>query len=172
MIAFGAMVTVFNACSVKIPQNAKAIQGFDGEKYLGKWYEIARLDHHFEKNMSNATAVYSFNEDKSIQVINTGYDEKKKKWKSVTGQARFVNHPTEGRLKVSFFKPFWGAYNIIDLVEYRYALVIGSNTNYLWILSREKEIPQEIKDRFLAKAQNLGFATENLIWVKHDKTKN
>ena len=100
---------------------------------------------------------------------NRGFDYVKKEWKESIGEAKFVNSKSEGRLKVSFFKPIWAGYNVIDIDEnYQYALVAGSNLKYLWILSRTTEIPESIKLRFLEKAQKLGYPTENLIWVKHD----
>ena len=161
---------IFSSCSVGIPDGANAVQNFDSKKYLGKWYEIARFDYRFEKNMNNVTATYSLKENGNIKVDNKGFNYVKNEWKQSIGEARFVNEPTEARLKVSFFKPFWAGYNVIDIDEdYKYALVAGSNLDYLWILSREKTIPENYKQRFLEKAKNLGYKTENLIWVEHNK---
>lgn len=160
---------IINSCSVDIPKGATAVQNFKAEKYLGKWYEIARFDYRFEKNLNNVTANYSKNADGSIKVVNRGYDYVKKEWKQSEGEARFVNQPTEARLKVSFFKPIWSGYNVIDLVDYKYALVAGNSLKYLWILSREKTVPEDITARFLKKAEDLGYETENLIWVEHTK---
>ncbi|AZI23232.1 lipocalin [Chryseobacterium taklimakanense] len=160
---------ILNSCSVDIPKGATAVQNFEAEKYLGKWYEIARFDYRFEKNLNNVTANYSKNADGSIKVVNRGYDYVKKEWKQSEGEARFVNQPTEARLKVSFFKPIWAGYNVIDLVDYKYALVAGNSLKYLWILSREKTVPEDITARFLKKAEDLGYKTENLIWVEHTK---
>lgn len=158
---------IFNSCSAGIPEKATAIQNFEAEKYLGKWYEIARFDYKFEKNMNQVTATYSNNSDGTIKVENKGYDYVKKEWKQSTGEAKFVNAENEARLKVSFFKPFWAGYNVIDLDEnYKYALVAGKNLEYLWILSREKTIPEQIKTRFLEKAQSVGYDTSQLIWVE------
>ncbi len=160
---------IFNSCSVGIPKGATAIQNFNAEKYLGKWYEIARFDYKFEKNMDNVTATYSKNEKGTIRVDNKGYDYIKKEWKESIGEAKFVNKETEARLKVSFFKPIWAGYNVIDIDEnYQYALVVGNSTKYIWILSRTKEIPESIKQRFLEKAKNIGYHVDDLIWVKHD----
>ncbi|UOE40364.1 lipocalin family protein [Chryseobacterium suipulveris] len=159
---------IFNSCSVGIPDGAKAVQNFDSKKYLGKWYEIARFDYRFERNMNNVTATYSLKENGNIKVDNKGFDYVKNKWKESIGEAKFVNEPTEARLKVSFFKPIWAGYNVIDIEEnYQYALVAGNNLDYLWILSREKTIPESFKQRFLEKAKKLGYKTENLIWVEH-----
>ena len=160
---------IFNSCSVGIPKGATAIKNFNSDKYLGKWYEIARFDYKFEKNMDNVTANYSLNSDGTIQVQNRGYDYVKKEWKESIGEARFVNDKSEARLKVSFFKPIWAGYNVIDIDDdYQNALVVGNSTKYIWILSRNKEIPNSIKERFLVKAQKLGYNTDDLIWVKHN----
>lgn len=164
---FGLLI--FNSCAVGIPKGATAVQNFEAEKYLGKWYEIARFDYRFERNMNNVTAEYSQNPDGSIKVDNRGFNYVKNEWKESIGEARFVNEPTEARLKVSFFKPIWAGYNVIDLVDYQHALVAGNNLKYLWILSRGTSIPDDIKQRFLKKAQSLGYKTENLIWVEHNK---
>ena len=160
---------ILNSCSVGIPKGATAIQNFDSEKYLGKWYEIARFDYRFEKNLDNVTATYSLNSDGTIKVDNKGYDYVKKEWKQSVGEARFVNSKNEARLKVTFFKPFWAGYNVIDIDEnYQNVLVVGKNLDYIWILSREKTIPENMKQRFLNKAKELGYDTSKLIWVKHN----
>lgn len=160
---------LFNSCSAGIPKGAKAVQNFKPDQYLGKWYEIARFDYRFEKNLDNVTAEYSTKGENSLNVKNRGHNYVKNKWSESVGEARFVNSPSEGRLKVSFFKPIWAGYNVIDVADdYKYALVAGNNLDYLWIMSRETTIPESYKQRFLEKAKALGFKTENLIWVKHD----
>lgn len=160
---------IFSSYSVGIPKGATAVKNFNSEKYLGKWYEIARFDYKFEKNMDNVTANYSLNSDETIQVQNRGYDYVKKEWKESTGEARFVNDKSEARLKVSFFKPIWAGYNVIDIDDnYQNALVVGNSTKYIWILSRNKEIPNSIRERFLSKAKKLGYNTDDLIWVRHN----
>ena len=158
---------ILNACSAGIPEGANAIQNFQSEKYLGKWYEIARFDFKFERNLNQVTATYSKNPDGTIKVDNKGYDYVKKEWKQSIGEARFVNSENEARLKVSFFKPFWAGYNVIALEDdYKHALVVGNNLKYLWILSREKKIPENVKNKFLDKAKEIGYNTSQLIWVE------
>ncbi|MBW8523296.1 lipocalin family protein [Chryseobacterium chendengshani] len=160
---------LFSSCSVGITEGATAVKNFNSEKYLGKWYEIARFDYKFEKNLDNVTADYSLNPDGTIKVQNRGYNYIKKEWKESVGEARFVNDKSEARLKVSFFKPIWAGYNVIDIDDdYQHALIVGHSTKYIWILSRNKEIPNSIRERFLAKAKKLGFNTDDLIWVKHN----
>lgn len=160
---------IINSCSGGIVKGATAVTNFEAEKYLGKWYEIARFDYKFEKNMDNVTATYSQNPNGTIRVDNKGYDYVKKEWKESIGEAKFVSDQSEARLKVSFFKPFWAGYNVIDIDDnYQYALVAGSSLKYIWILSRTKEIPESIKQRFLEKAKKIGYNTDELIWIKHN----
>jgi len=119
---------------------------FDIEKYLGKWYEIARMDFRFERDLNNVTANYSRNDNGTIKVDNQGYNYVTKEWKQAIGKAKPAGQPDEARLKVSFFGPFYSAYNVIALdSEYKYALVAGKNLKYLWILSRETTVPESIK---------------------------
>jgi apolipoprotein D and lipocalin family protein len=152
-----------------IPPNAVAVKPFDVEKYLGKWYEIARFDFRFEKNLNNTTANYSLKDDGSIKVVNRGYNYKKGKWKEATGKAKFVSSPDEAKLKVSFFGPFYSGYNVIAIdVDYKYAMVAGKSLDYLWLLSRGKTIPENIKQGFLQKAREVGYQVERLVWVKQE----
>ncbi|REC47230.1 lipocalin family protein [Chryseobacterium pennipullorum] len=170
-VSLGAIgLLIFNSCSVGIPRGATAVKNFDIKKYLGRWYEVARFDYRFEKNMDNVTAEYSANPDGTIQVRNKGYNYVKKVWEESIGEAKSVKDPSEARLKVSFFKPIWAGYNVIDIdEEYQYALVVGSNLKYLWILSRTTTIPESIRQRFLEKAKKIGYNTDELIWVKHNQ---
>jgi apolipoprotein D and lipocalin family protein len=157
------------SCST-IPEGLKAVQPFDKSRYLGKWYEIARLDFKFEKDLDNTTASYSLNDNGTIKVLNKGYNTKTHEWKTATGKAKFVKNENVAMLKVSFFGPFYSGYNVIALdKDYKYALISGKNLKYLWILSRETTIPEEVKKNYLEKAELAGFKTNELIWVKHDK---
>lgn len=167
-IGFGiATLFLLNSCAVGLPKGAEAVTNFNSDKYLGKWYEIARFDFRFEKNLNQVTATYSKKENGNIKVDNSGYDYLKNKWKESIGEAKFVKNPNIAELKVSFFKPIWASYNVIDIDEnYKYALVVGNNKDYMWILSREKTIPENYKQRFLNRAKSLGFAVENLVWVE------
>lgn len=153
-----------------IPKQAMPVENFEVEKYLGTWYEVARLDHRFERNMDNVIAQYSEREDGDIKVVNSGYDHKKQEWRSREGNAKFRDDKNTAALKVSFFKPFYSGYNVLAIdTEYRYALVAGGNLRYLWILSREKTVPEEIKQSYLALAKEIGYDTSQLIWVEQDK---
>lgn len=159
------------SCTVS-SSKLKVIDNIDANQYLGIWYEIARLDHSFERGLEQVTANYSLNDDGSIKVVNRGYDANKKEWKEAIGKALFVDPPNAdgsrtGRLKVSFFGPIYGTYNIIELDKpyYNYALVTGGD-NYLWVLSRTPQLTYPIKQHLIAQAKELGFATDKLIFVK------
>ena len=153
-----------------LPDGVTPVDHFQLERYLGTWYEIARLDHSFERGLSQVSAEYSLNADGSVKVINRGYSAGDNKWKQAEGKAYFVKRPDQGFLKVSFFGPFYGSYVILELDKknYAYALVCGPDRSYLWILARSPKISNEVKNALVAKASDLGFKTENLIWVRHD----
>jgi apolipoprotein D and lipocalin family protein len=159
---------LFGGC-LDVPEGVAPIQDFELEKYLGKWYEIARLDHSFERGLHQVTAEYEMREDGGVSVTNRGYLTSKSKWKDAQGKAYFVDQPQTGHLKVSFFGPFYGTYAIFELGEnYEYAFVSGSTTKYLWFLSRTPKVSQELKDHFLEKAGELGFDTDALIFVDQE----
>ncbi|AIM38250.1 membrane protein [Sphingobacterium sp. ML3W] len=164
--------TLFFSCT-SIPKSATAIQNFDVNRYLGTWYEIARFDFRFEKDLDNTSAQYSLNEKGNVVVLNSGYNFKKNEWKKADGLAKFRGDKTIGALKVSFFGPFYSGYNVIALDDdYHYALIAGKNLDYLWILSRNKTIPEEVKSNFLDIATQIGYDTKKLLWIKHDRNNN
>ena len=163
--AVAALTLSLSSC-VSIPRGAKAVRPFDKDNYLGTWFEIARMDFRFEKGLDRVTATYSLIDKETIRVDNKGYSIKDKKWKESIGKARLAGEPSEGRLKVSFFGPFYAGYNVIAIdPAYRYALVAGNNLNYLWLLSREKTMLKEIKEKYLEQARALGYSTDKLVWT-------
>jgi apolipoprotein D and lipocalin family protein len=164
-----ALVIFFTGC-VGIPENVKPVDNFRLEKYLGKWYEIARLDHSFERGLTRVTANYTLRDDGGVRVLNRGYSEKEKKWKEAQGKAYFVQGTDKGYLKVSFFGPFYGSYIVFELdrENYQYSLVCGPDKSYLWILSREPKIKEGLRDVLITKALASGFDTSKLIFVDHD----
>lgn len=166
-------LTVLISGCVLIPDNVEVVKGFNVLRYLGTWYEIARLDHSFERGLSNVSATYTLRKDGGIKVLNQGYDTKRKKWKQAEGKAYFVSGTDVGRLKVSFFGPFYGGYNVIDLdkKDYSYSLVCGPNFSYLWILARDKKLGGETLSKLINEAKNLGFETGKLIFVKQSDQK-
>jgi apolipoprotein D and lipocalin family protein len=164
------LALLVSACT-GAPDGVTVVSGFELNRYLGTWYEIARLDHPFERGLSNVTATYSLRDGGGVNVINRGYDTDAQEWDEADGKAYFVGDEDVGQLKVSFFGPFYGGYNIIELDKegYEYSLVAGPDRSYLWILSRTPTMKPQVLQALIAKARDLGFATEELIFVEHDK---
>lgn len=152
-----------------MPQSVQPVNDFELDNYLGKWYEVARLDHSFERGLSKVTAEYSLRPDGGVSVINRGYSADDKEWKQAEGKAYFVSSENEGYLKVSFFGPFYGSYVVFELDKqnYDYAFVSGPNTDYLWLLSRTPSVSPEVKTEFERLAKRYGFDVDELIYVEH-----
>jgi apolipoprotein D and lipocalin family protein len=163
------VLVLFLTGCIGIPENVKPVDHFKLERYLGKWYEIARLDHSFERGLTRVTADYSLQDNGGVRVLNRAYSLKENIWKEVEGSAYFVKGSDQGYLKVSFFGPFYGSYIVFELdhENYQYALVCGPKKSYLWILARLPEMKEDIKDMLIAKATKLGFDTNKLIFVDH-----
>jgi apolipoprotein D and lipocalin family protein len=167
-LRYGLLVCLLLLASCTgVPEGVVVVRGFQLERYLGTWHEIARLDHRFERGLTLITATYSLRDDGSVKVINRGWNAAEAKWNEAEGRAVFVGKEDEGRLKVSFFGPFYGAYNIIALApDYRYAMVCGPDRSYLWILARQPDLEAETMSRLVAQAKSLGFATNKLIYAE------
>ena len=162
------LALLLSAC-VGIPDGITPVTGFQVERYLGKWYEVARLDHSFERGLEQVTAEYSPRDDGDIRVINRGYNTAKQQWEEAEGRAKFVGAKDVGQLKVSFFGPFYGGYNIVELdPNYQYVLIAGNDREYLWLLSRTPKLDPAVQQRLVNKAKGLGFASDKLIFVKQD----
>ncbi len=150
-----------------LPENVEPVSDFELDRYLGKWYEIARLPHSFEEGLSNVTAQYRLRNDGGVAVLNRGYSDEEQAWEEAQGKAYFVEDENIGHLKVSFFGPFYASYVIVELDEaYNYAMVTGPDRDYLWLLSRTPELDDEIVSRLVNKAKSLGYAVDKLIYVK------
>ena len=152
-----------------IPEGVTAVTGFELNRYLGRWYEIVRLDHPFERGLTNVYAEYRLRDDGGLNVVNRGYDAEENQWQQAEGRAYFVESPDVGRLKVSFFGPFYGGYNIIalDKDEYSWSMVCGPDRSYLWILARSPQMDAEVLSDLVNQAKGLGFNTDELIYVDH-----
>jgi len=151
---------------VGVPEGVEPVKSFEISRYLGKWYEIARLDHSFERGLTQVTATYSEREDGGIRVVNEGYSMESGEWSRAEGKAFFVRGENTGFLKVSFFGPFYGSYIVFDLdPDYRYAMVSGPDKSYLWLLAREPAVEESIVERFVSEAKKRGFDTDQLILV-------
>ena len=154
-----------------VPSGIKPVRNFEIERYLGTWYEIARLDHRFERGLSRVSASYSKRPDGGIDVLNRGYNEATGEWKNSVGRAYLLNSTQTASLKVTFFWPFYAGYHVIELdqKDYSYALVSGPDRDYLWILSRTPELDKTVIQKLVDKASELGFVTDDLIFVEqHD----
>lgn len=154
-----------------LPEDVHPVDDFDVNRYLGKWYEIARLDHSFERGLESVSAEYSLRDDGGVKVLNRGFSTKEQAWQEVEGKAYFVNSESEGHLKVSFFGPFYGSYVVFELDKdnYQYAFIAGYNKSYLWLLSRTPTVSEELVDRFVKRSSELGFDTDKLIYVEHTR---
>jgi len=161
---------VFLTGCLGYPETVTPVSGFNLSRYLGTWYEIARLDHSFERGLERVTAEYVLRDDGGVRVINRGYDIRQDRWKTAEGRAYFVESPDKGYLKVSFFGPFYGSYVVFELdqKDYRYAFVSGPDRSYLWLLSRTPAIDAALLARFVETAGQKGFDTKQLIYVNQE----
>lgn len=168
-LLFGIASFLLSGC-MGMPKGVVPVEEFEVQNYLGKWYEIARLDHFFERGLDNVSAHYSLRDDGGVRVVNRGYSAEKKVWKEAVGKAFFAKSRDMGHLKVSFFGPFYSSYVVFELDKenYQYAFVSGYNTSYLWLLARTPTVDETITSRFIQKAKENGFATDSLIFVQHD----
>ena len=166
-ISIGIVSLLLSGC-LGMPKNVTPVTGFELNRYLGTWYEIARLDHSFEQGLDQVTAEYTVRDDGGVKVRNRGFDAVKKAWQEAEGKAYFARGKDEGYLKVSFFGPFYGSYVVFELdrKSYQYAFVSGSEKSYLWFLSRTPTVSAELMERFVNRAKALGFDTGQLIRVK------
>ena len=158
---------ILSGC-VSIPDGIQPVSNFELNRYLGKWYEVARLDHSFERGLNQVSAEYILREDGGVSVTNRGFSTVAKEWKEALGKAYFVNEPNEGYLKVSFFGPFYGSYIIFELdkEDYQYAFISGPDKDYLWLLSRTPNIEPAVMEKFISMSKARGFDTSQLIVVE------
>jgi apolipoprotein D and lipocalin family protein len=151
------------------PDGVTPVTSFDIGRYQGVWHEIMRLDHSFERGLTNVTATYTVREDGSVGVLNRGFDRKDCRWKETEGRAVFQGDPGTASLSVTFFWPFAGGYHVLalDPQGYGWALVAGPSRNYLWILARQPDLSPDIRERLVETARGLGFPVDELILVDH-----
>ncbi|WP_199671225.1 lipocalin family protein [Salinibius halmophilus] len=172
LMSFIAVVSAFwlSGC-VSIPEGITPVSNFDKERYLGTWYEIARYDNRFERNLEAVTATYLEREDGGVRVLNRGWNTKKERWDDIEGKAYFVGDSDVGALKVSFFGPFYSAYNVFELDDgYEYALVTASDRDYFWLLTREPQPSEARVERLVAIAEANGFDREQMLFI--DQSRN
>jgi apolipoprotein D and lipocalin family protein len=164
---FLLLASIILAGCTGTPKGVTPVADFDLQRYLGRWYEIARLDHSFERGLESVIAEYEMREDGGINVINRGRHTETGVTEQAQGRAYFVGDSSLGHLKVSFFGPFYGSYIVFELDQknYHYAFVTSYNTNYLWLLSRTPKVSDELIKHFTSRSAELGFDTSKLIFV-------
>lgn len=160
-------------CATSPPKGVSPVRGFQVDRYLGKWYEIARLDHSFERGLTNAGAEYSIMKPGVVRVVNRGYNPAKGKWTQGRGRAKFTGDPSVASLKVSFFGPFYAGYHVIALddKDYRWAVVSGPTRGYLWILARDSNMDEALYQSLVQSAKELGYPTDELVRVDQSPRK-
>ncbi len=160
-------VSVFGCSACRSTIDTTTVSELDLERFMGKWYEIARFDHSFERGLVGCTADYSIQSDGIVQVVNSGYKENfNGKFKQSIGKARRPNASVPGQLEVSFFLWFYSDYNVLYLSpDYDYVLIGSSNDKYLWIMSRTPQLNPDVQRKLLDFAKERGYDTEKLIWV-------
>lgn len=170
LLMAGTALLLTGCVSSLPPPGVTAVTPFDVQRYQGRWYELARLDHSFERGMTDVSATYTAQADGSVRVVNRGYALASGQWREAVGKAVFTGAPTTASLRVSFFGPFYGGYHVAALdANYRWALVVGPDTGYAWILARDKHIAPAQRDAIIAQAGALGIDTAALIWVTHER---
>lgn len=170
LLSLALLLSLLLAACTGIPENIKPVDNFDANRYLGQWYEVARLDHSFERGLSHISATYTARDDGGINVLNKGFSIEEQEWQVAEGKAYFVDKKDQGHLKVSFFGPFYGSYIVFELdhKNYQYALVSGPDRSYFWLLARTPVLDKELQTELIAKASAQGFDTDKLIFVDHN----
>jgi apolipoprotein D and lipocalin family protein len=171
LVAVTLVLALAGCSSISPPAGITPVTPFDLTRYDGRWYEVARLDHSFERGMTDVSATYQRQADGTVRVLNRGFDTGKNDWRQAEGKAKFIGDANTASLKVSFFGPFYGGYHVAALdADYQWALVVGPDRSYCWILSRTKQLPTGVREQLVARASALGIDTQALIWVTHERT--
>jgi apolipoprotein D and lipocalin family protein len=170
VLLLGLLAALALAGCTGVPEGVTPVRGFQADRYLGTWYEIARLDHSFERGLSDVSATYARRGDGGIDVLNRGFDAAKGEWREARGKAYFIDAPDVASLKVSFFGPFYGGYHVMALdPDYRWSMVAGPDHGYFWILARTPVLPEATLQDLLARARQAGFDLSGLIRVEHGR---
>ncbi len=160
-----AMAMLLTSC-VSVPKGIEPIQDFSLDRYLGTWYEVARLDHSFERGLSHVSAEYSLRDDGGVRVKNIGYSAAKDRWQEAVGKAYFVKGENTGHLKVTFQWPFYSSYVVFKLDDdYQHSYVTGNDLNTLWLLSRTPTVDDRVLQAFKTEASQRGFDVTSLRMV-------
>ncbi len=172
-LSFILLLLLASGCSVAPPEGVAPVTGFQLPRYLGTWYEVARLDHRFERGLEAVTAEYAMRDGGGVTVTNRGWNTADGEWDEARGKAFFTGTPDTASLKVSFFGPFYGGYHVLALDEsaadYRYSMISGPDRGYLWILSRTPELDPDTLEALVEQARGLGFSVDGLIFVDQSR---
>jgi apolipoprotein D and lipocalin family protein len=166
------LMASLTGCTMGPPKGVSAVTPFDVSRYTGVWFEIARLDHRFERGLTDIHATYKDDGDGSLSVINRGFNSESNTWQEAVGRAFFLRDKTVGSLKVSFFGPFYGGYHVValDQKDYRWSLVMGPDRDYFWILARDRHLSTSLKAELLSRVRGLGISEDQLIWTPQERT--
>jgi apolipoprotein D and lipocalin family protein len=168
VLLLGLLAALALAGCTGVPEGVMPVRGFQADRYLGTWYEIARLDHSFERGLTDVSATYTRRDDGGIDVLNRGFDAARGVWREARGKAYFIDAADVGSLKVSFFGPFYGGYHVMALdPDYNWSMVAGPDHGYFWILARTPSLPEARVRDLLARARQAGFDLSGLIRVGH-----
>ena len=174
LIILFALLLIISSCNSQDKMIDKSVvKEFDIDRYLGKWYEIARYDHKFERGLVGVTAEYSIKEDGKIKVVNSGFKKSLDGERSeAVGKAKIPNPNEPSKLRVSFFWIFYSDYLVLELdKDYQWAVIGSSSDKYLWILSRKPQLDDEIYNDLLQRLNIRGYDTGKLIKVKQNGQK-
>ncbi|MFR9602538.1 MAG: lipocalin family protein [Rikenellaceae bacterium] len=163
LISISFLIILVSAplCSAEPVVDNSTVCEFDLDRYMGKWYEVARFDNRYERNLREVTAEYTLNEGNQVSIINRGFNTQDLEWQEAYGKGE----PTDilGQLKVSFFLFFSSDYNVMHIgQDYEWALVGSKSNKYLWILSRTPSLPSDTLDHIIGLAQKRGYNVEEL----------
>ncbi len=161
-------IVMLSACSHSTTAkgiDSTPVSEFDLERYMGTWFEIARFDNRFERNLINVKAQYELLSNGKVKVVNSGVNSQSGEWQEAVGKARTTR--ISGRLEVSFFWIFYSPYIVLELdSNYEWALVGSRSDKYLWILSRTAKLPQPTIDHIFKRAKARGYDTTKLMFVE------
>ena len=162
-----SIAVVLTGCTTT--SDIAAVRDFEPDRYMGTWYEIARLPQYFERDLDEVKARYTLNDDGTIEVENSGVRDGNVQ--SITGKARLKYpdaNPLSGELRVSFFWPFYSDYRVIELApDYSYAVVTAGSRDYLWVLARRPTMEKAQLDGILNRAKEHGFDIGELEYPVH-----
>jgi apolipoprotein D and lipocalin family protein len=164
---FAAGTLLLSACAPEPTPVAEPVKQLNVERYMGTWYEIARLPHSFQEGLQQVTAEYRLNRDGSFEVTNRGYNDAEGEWETAIGLAEPIDGMEAG-FTIQFQWPFKGGYYVAELGDnYDYAVVVSNDKEFFWLLARDPGMPRWLIDQNLAQAAQWGIDVEQIIETEH-----